>query len=104
MMTPSGSRRSSSGGCGPCCSRGREMAKKKPAKRAKKAPGPKPDPGPTGQAHGPEQRDLSKVPPQLRAHAHAPGSNGGVHRGPDLKPRLFIASLLIMALTEAGEL
>jgi hypothetical protein len=27
-----------------------------------------------------------------------------VHRGPDLKPRLFIASLLIMALTEAGEL
>jgi hypothetical protein len=42
--------------------------------------------------------------PQLRAHAHAPGSNVGTHRGPDLKPRLFLPSQLIKAFTDKGEL
>jgi hypothetical protein len=67
---------------------------------------PKSDPGPTGQEKGTDgpPRDLSKVPPQLREHAHEPGSNGGVHRGPDLKPRLFVPSLLLKAFTDPGEL
>ncbi len=44
------------------------------------------------------------MPASLRAHAHPPGSNGGVHRGPDLKSRLFVPSLLIKAFTDEGEL
>jgi hypothetical protein len=36
--------------------------------------------------------------------SHEKGSNGGVHRGPDLKPRLFVPSLLIKAFTDKGEI
>jgi hypothetical protein len=35
---------------------------------------------------------------------HEKGSNGDVHRGPNLKPRLFVPSLLIKAFTDKGEL
>jgi len=81
----------------------RESDMKKERSKAKE--GPKTDPGPTGQAKGTDgpARDLSKVPPQLRAHAHEPGDNGGVHRGPDLKPRLFFPSVYLKAFTDEGE-
>jgi len=35
---------------------------------------------------------------------HPRGSNGGVHRGPDLKPLNFVRSMLLKAATDAGYL
>jgi hypothetical protein len=77
------------------------MAKKPPDKQK---PEPPKGGGPTGQGKGADgpPRDLSKVPPQLREHAHAPGSNGGVHRGRDLNPRHFVRSMYLKATTDEG--
>jgi len=63
-------------------------------------PGAKQDPGTTGRS------EPAKIP-QSHGGAlirHEKGSNGDVHRGPDLKPRLFVASLLIKAFTDEGEI
>jgi hypothetical protein len=74
---------------------------RRPSKRAQGVtPGPKQAPGTTGRS------EPAKIP-QSHGGAlirHEKGSNGGVHRGPDLKPRLFVPSLLIKAFTDKGEL
>ena len=71
-------------------------------KRRAAEQGPKSDPGPTGR----EMAEPTRVPGRNGGELlrHPPGSNGGVHRGPDLKPRLFVPSLLIKSFTDAGEL
>ena len=35
---------------------------------------------------------------------HPPGSNGGVHRGPDLTPRRVVQAIILKALSEEDEL
>jgi hypothetical protein len=71
-------------------------------KRRAAEQGPKSDPGPSGR----EMAEPTRVPGRNGGELlrHPPGSNGGAHRGPDLKPRLFVPSVLIKAFTDEGEL
>ena len=89
---------------------GREVAVRKPRRESRDGgekaqgvrQGPKSDPGPTGR----EMAEPTRVPGRNGGELlrHPPGSNGGTHRGPDLKPRLFVASVLLKAFTDEGEL
>jgi hypothetical protein len=42
--------------------------------------------------------------PQGELHPNVPGSNGGVHRGPDLKPRHVIRAVHLKTITDVGVL
>lgn len=70
------------------------MAKGKKAGAKQAVGGPTPGPGATGEALATRHPDGT----------YPPGSNGGVHRGPDLKPRNMMQAILLKAYSEESEL